>query len=244
MTWHLVRPRPLLVVLTVALVAAVCTLVWARAGAGPDRCAVRAERAAQRAELVTGTGPEVLVIGDSYSVGVGVGPDRSWPVRLPGRVRVDGFSGSGFSVGASACGDVSYASRAPRTLRRSTDLVVVEGGLNDHDQPLADVEAGVRRLLADLGEPGTGGPRVLLVGPPVVPDRSQAAVAAVDAALARLAAEHEASYLSMLDVELSLLDDRLHPDEAGQRTFGDRVAAEVDRLLTPTATPTAAPTGR
>lgn len=231
MTRHL-RPRPLLVALTLALVAAACTLVWARAGAGPDHCAVRAERAAQRAELVTGTGPEVLVIGDSYSVGAGVGPDRSWPVRLPGRVRVDGFSGSGFSVGASACGDVSYATRAPRSVRRSTDLLVVEGGLNDHDQPIADVEAGVRRLLGGL----RGGPEVLLVGPPVVPDRSREAVEAVDATLARIAAEHGTSYLSMLDAELSLLDDRLHPDEDGQRTFGDRVAAEVRRLLvTPTA---------
>lgn len=235
MTRHL-RPRRLGVLVALALVAAVCTLVWARAGAGPDRCAVRAERSAQRAELVTGSGPEVLVIGDSYSVGVGVGPDRSWPVRLPGRVRVDGFSGSGFSVGASGCGDVSYATRAPRSLRPSTLLVVVEGGLNDHDQPLADVESGVRRLLDELegpdGPDARRGPGVLLVGPPVVPDRSREAVERVDATLARVAEERGASYLSMLEVELSLLDDRLHPDEAGQRVFGDRVAAEVRRLLT------------
>lgn len=232
MTRHLVRPRRLGVLVALALVAATCTLVWARAGAGPDRCAVRAERAAQRAELVTGSGPEVLVVGDSYSVGVGVGPERSWPVRLPGRVRVDGFSGSGFSVGASACGDVSYATRAPRSVRPSTDLVVVEGGLNDHDQPLADVEAGVRRLLGELERTrAAGGPEVLIVGPPVVPDRSREAVERVDATLARVAAERQASYLSMLPADLSLLEDRLHPDEAGQRAFGDRVATEVERLL-------------
>ena len=39
----------------------------------------------------------------------------------------------------------------------------------------------------------------------------------------------------MLETELSLLEDRLHPDEAGQRRFGDRVAAEVERLLSPTS---------
>jgi acyl-CoA thioesterase-1 len=204
----------------------VTTTVLARAGAGPDRCGARAERAAQRAELVTGAGPEVLVVGDSYSVGVGVGGGYSWPVRLPGRVRVDGFSGSGFSVGASACGDVSYANRAERSLRRTTDLVVVEGGLNDHDQPVADVEAGAERLLDELGATP-----VLLVGPPVVPDRPRAAVEQVDAALARVAAERDVSYLSMLEADLSLLDDRLHPDRAGHRAFGDRVADEVARLL-------------
>lgn len=220
------RRRLTLALVVLLVVTAATTMVLARAGAGEDRCAVRSERAEKRADLVTGSGPEVLVIGDSYSVGVGVGPDRSWPVRLPGRVRVDGFSGSGFSVGASACGDLSYATRAERSARRTTGLVVVEGGLNDHDQPIADVEAGVRRLLAGLeGRP------VLLVGPPVVPDRSREAIEQIDATLARIAAERGAPYLSMLEVDLSLLDDRLHPDPAGQRDFGDRVADEVTRLL-------------
>ncbi|KRB77968.1 hypothetical protein ASE01_07265 [Nocardioides sp. Root190] len=204
----------------------VTTTVLARAGAGPDRCGVRADRAAQRAELVTGTGPEVLVVGDSYSVGVGVGSARSWPVRLPGRVRVDGFSGSGFSVGASACGDLSYASRVERSLRRTTDLVVVEGGLNDHDQPIADVEAGAERLLDRIGATPA-----LLVGPPVVPDRSRAAVQEIDATLARVASERGVPYLSMLEVDLSLLEDRLHPDRAGHRRFGDVVGERVEALL-------------
>lgn len=220
------RRRLLLALVVLLAVTAATTTVLARAGAGEGRCATRAERAEKRAGLVTGSGAEVLVIGDSYAVGVGVGPERSWPVRLPGRVRVDGFSGSGFSLGASACGDLSYATRAERSVRRGTDLIVVEGGLNDHDQPIADVEAGVRRLLDGLeGRP------VLLVGPPVVPDRSRAAIELVDATLARVAAERGASYLSMVGVELSLLDDQLHPDPDGQLLFGDLVAAEVGRLL-------------
>lgn len=220
------RRRLLLALVVVLAAVGVTTTVLARAGAGPDRCGVRADRAAQRAELVTGTGPEVLVIGDSYSVGVGVGAARSWPVRLPGRVRVDGFSGSGFSVGASACGDLSYATRAEKSLRRTTALVVVEGGLNDHDQPIADVEAGAQRLLDSLGTTPA-----LLVGPPVVPDRSREAVEEVDATLARVAAERDVAYLSMLEADLSLLEDRLHPDPAGHRRFGDLVAERVEALL-------------
>ena len=85
--------------MAVGLIVAVVTaglLVMARAGADTDRCNDRRTAARQRAQLVTGSGDAVLVIGDSYSVGLGVGADRSWPTRLPGRVQVDGFSGSGF----------------------------------------------------------------------------------------------------------------------------------------------------
>jgi acyl-CoA thioesterase-1 len=159
-------------------------------------------------------------------VGAGLRVDQSWPTRLPGRVRVDGFSGSGFSVGASSCGDVSYAARLPGSLRPTTDLVVVEGGLNDHDQPVADVEDGFRRLLRAVGDTP-----VLVVGPPLVAERPEGAVRSVDATLARLAGEHGAPYLSTVGVDLSLLDDGVHPDAAGQRAFGDLVAARVRDLL-------------
>lgn len=226
MTRHRPRPRLLAALLALGLVVAATALVWARAGAGPDRCVQRADRAERRSELVTGNGPEVLVIGDSYSVGVGVRPDESWPVRLPGRVRVDGFSGSGFSVGASGCGDLSYATRAPQSLRTTTELVVVEGGLNDTDQPAADLEGGARRLLRILD-----GRRVLVVGPPATPDRTWTEVARVDATLERLAQEYGASYLSMLEAELTYQADDLHPDAAGHRAFGDLVAAQVEEML-------------
>ncbi|WP_377324540.1 SGNH/GDSL hydrolase family protein [Pimelobacter simplex] len=226
------RHRLLLATVVVVLTAAVSTTLWARAGARPDHCAGVAERAHARAGLVTGSGPEVLVVGDSYSVGAGLRTDQSWPVRLPGRVRVDGFSGSGFSAGASGCGDVSYARRVPSALRPGTALVVVEGGLNDYDQPVAALAAGFDRLMAVLA-----GHRVLVVGPPPAPERPAGTVATVDAVLSRLAAAHGTPYLSMTGVELTYQRDRLHPDAAGQRVFGDVVAERVRTLVTPGSRP-------
>ncbi|MBM7516320.1 SGNH/GDSL hydrolase family protein [Nocardioides nitrophenolicus] len=220
------RHRILLGLLALVLATVASTTLLARAGARPDPCATKRERAEERGVLVTGAGARVLVIGDSYSVGAGVRPDQSWPVRLPGRVRVDGFSGSGFSVGASPCGDVSYATRAARERLAGVDLVVVEGGLNDADQPLADLETGYHRLLRALGDHS-----VLVVGPPPAPLLPYDAVAAVDARLAELAAARATPYLSMLDVELTYQPDRLHPDAAGHRVFGDRVAQRVRELL-------------
>lgn len=193
-------------------------LVVARAGADTDRCERFRDAARDRAALVTGSGREVLVIGDSYSVGLGVRASESWPTRLPGQVHVDGFSGSGFSEGASPCGDVSYAARAPAGLRNRPDVVVVEGGLNDVDQSRRAIRDGFARLMDELA-----GRRVLVVGPATAPERASA-VPAVDALLAGLSDRHGVGYLSMLDADLTYLDDDLHLTPQGHREFGDRVA--------------------
>ena len=205
----------------VALVATVIAVLTARAGAH-NVCAGNRTDAQERGALVTGTGPEVLVIGDSYSVGLGVKPAESWPTYLPGRVRVDGFSGSGFSYAASGCPGVDYATRAESSVLASTKYVVVEGGLNDYDQPMSEIQAGFRRLMQVLGDR-----HVLVVGPANAPSRA-AEVRGIDDELARLSKEYGVRYLSMLDVDLTYQDDDLHPDVHGHEVFGEHVAAAVE----------------
>ncbi len=140
------------VVHVVLVVAGLGALSVARATGGDSPGCDRARQAAaDRRDLDTGSGTPIVVVGDSYSVGAGVAPLDSWPTRLPGRVHVDGFSGSGFSAGASGCGPVSYAERAARAVAgRPGALVVVEGGLNDHDQSDEDIAAGFQRLTGRL----------------------------------------------------------------------------------------------
>jgi acyl-CoA thioesterase-1 len=191
-------------------------------GADGERCARFSVQSQARERLVTGHGGRVVVIGDSYSVGLGLrDPEASWPSRLPGRVHVFGFSGSGFSKHASLCRGVAYDVRAPRAVRSSADLVVVEGGLNDHDQPESDVRAGFRTLMRELH-----GKQVLVVGPPDAPVRARGAER-IDAILAEESARAGVRYLSMTGHRFSYLDDRLHLTPAGHREFGDVVAAAV-----------------
>ena len=100
----------------VALVAATLSVYVAdrAGGADPSRCERFAAASVERAREVTGSGARVVVIGDSWSVGLGLrAPAASWPSRLPGSIQVAGFSGSGFSERASDCGRVSFADRAP-----------------------------------------------------------------------------------------------------------------------------------
>ncbi|GAB7006271.1 hypothetical protein JCM18899A_37440 [Nocardioides sp. AN3] len=176
---------------------------------------------AARLREVTGSGRSIAVIGDSWSVGYKLThPDRAWPSRLRGRVRVDGFSGSGFSAGASPCGAVSYAMRVGTT--RGADLVVVEGGLNDYDQSFAAVRAGFDLLLSRLR-----GRHVVVFGPAPAPLRLTGA-RRVDGWLAALSRAQGVDYVSSIGLtHLPYLPDRLHLTPAGQREYGAFVARHL-----------------
>ena len=162
-------PSPLVLLVVAALLA---TLMSARArGAEAALCERHAVDAAARAQVVTGAGEPITVIGDSWTVGLGLSDlSGSWPSQLPGRVTVAGFSGSGFARHASHCGDRAFATRVGAA--RGADLVVVAGGLNDFDQPTADIRAGFRSLIASLA-----GRTVVIVGPASAPSRARAVAA-------------------------------------------------------------------
>lgn len=196
-----------------------------RAGADANRCHRFAADSVARAAQVTGTGERVVVIGDSWSAGLGLGrPAASWPSRLPGEVHVAGFSGSGFGAHASPCPDVSFADRAPAALRGGADLVVVEGGLNDYDRPDREIRTGFDRLMTALD-----GDRVVVVGPASAPSRA-VAVPHVDDLLASLARWYGVPYIRTSGLTLDYLDDRLHLTPAGHDAFGDFVADRIARL--------------
>jgi acyl-CoA thioesterase-1 len=192
------------------------------ADAGPTRCQQHRLDARERADVATGEGRRVLVIGDSWSVGLGLDDlSGSWAARLPGEVHVRGFSGSGFSAGASGCGRVSFHDRAPTAVGVRPALVVVAGGLNDVDQPDRAIDHGFRELMADLAAQ-----RVVVVGPASAPRRATA-VPRIDDRLEVLAERYGVPYVRTSDLELDYLDDRLHLTEDGHRAFGEAVAERL-----------------
>lgn len=218
------RRTTLLAAMLTVLAALVVMQVADSAQARRERCDAHRQDSLARARLVTGRGAPVVVVGDSWSVGLGVGGAASWPTRLPGEVHVAGFSGSGFSSTASGCGPHSYAVRAARAVPVGTGLVVVEGGLNDTDQSTEAITVGFEALVRTLQAREVA--RVVVVGPAPAPARADG-VARVDRLLRGLAAAAGVTYVSAVDWDLDYLPDRLHPDVAGHREFGDLVAAAL-----------------
>jgi acyl-CoA thioesterase-1 len=212
---------PLVLLLAVGLLLAGVVALRGRAAASDAaQCHRFAAEHAAMLRRVSGQGRSVVVIGDSWSVGYKLrSPEDAWPSRLAGRVRVDGFSGSGFSADASPCGSVSYATRAATA--RNADLVVVEGGLNDYDQSYRAVRSGFRLLISRLR-----GRSIVVVGPAPAP-RRLAGARRVDGWLASLSAAAGVRYLSSIELRLPYLPDRLHLTAAGHRTFGDWVARQL-----------------
>ncbi|PUA79802.1 SGNH/GDSL hydrolase family protein [Nocardioides currus] len=215
-------PLPVVLVLTALLATLLVTTLAARArGSEAALCERHARDAAARAQAVTGTGEPITVIGDSWTVGLGLADLRSsWPSRLPGRVTVAGFSGSGFSRHASPCGDRRFATRTGAA--RGADLVVVAGGLNDYDQPAVDIQAGFRSLMSSLR-----GRTVVVVGPASAPSRA-GFVPRVDATLATLCKAYGVPFIDTTGWDdLSYLPDRLHLTDAGHAAFGQHVTDEL-----------------
>ena len=119
---------------------------------------------------------------------------------------------------------MSYAERTAPALATDPDLVVVQGGLNDHDVALDQVRAGAHELLESLA-----GRAVVLVGPAAAP-RARGRRPRSTGCCTTLAEASGVPYVRTYDWELDYLPDRLHLTAAGHADFGRRVAEAIEAL--------------
>ncbi|MBO0842366.1 MAG: SGNH/GDSL hydrolase family protein [Nocardioides sp.] len=188
-------------------------------------CGDYAAASVAREQIVTGSGPRVVVIGDSWATGYGLDdPAMSWPRYLSGEIHVAAFNGTGYDERTQrGCGPLSFGDRTPGALKGGADLVVLEGGINDANWPLPEVEAGFRRTLNELK-----GYHVVVLSAPSVPTRA-AKLVGVNQLLKRVSAEYGVTYVDVYDIKLPYQHDHVHPTLAGHREFGRIVAQRIAR---------------
>jgi lysophospholipase L1-like esterase len=180
------------------------------------------------ATTVDGPGTRVAFLGDSYTSGYALtDPQEGYAYvlsrALGWRAAVDGFPGTGFTTDATCPGE-RYAQRVQR-IPTDAALVLVEGGLNDV-HGVGQV-GGASGALLDQIHARVPAAAVVVVGPPLVPNRAGGIVRRVAADLARTAIGHGATYVDPLGWSLPYLRDGVHLTPAGHRQFADLLAAQL-----------------
>lgn len=190
--------------------------------------------------------PQLLVVGDSTAVGIGVDTvQESLAGQLVRRMNSSGGRGVGWRVvgtSGATSGEVLERHRS-EMLGEAADVAVVLVGWNDalKLRPVAAFEADLDALLKALVE-GNPGIRIIVVAPPVFarfavlpqPLRFVLGVhaRALTRAAARVAARNRCGVALGFDGG-SVARDGFHPDTAGYATLAEGVLEALGRRALP-----------
>lgn len=208
--------------LTVIVLAGVVTVVHRQWTAHPpEQCQARGSKP------VSSGSPTAVVLGDSYTAGLGLhDPKLAWSTllgRLEGwRTYAEAVSGTGFTTDGP-CEGQDYASRLPKALAHHPQVLVIQGGLNDAYSPRDSRSAGLTRLL----DRSSKVPRVIVVGPPAAPRVRKPALQRVDEELRAACRPPRCTYVSTLGWELRFAPDQLHLTAVGHLQFAVRVSGAL-----------------
>ncbi|MFJ4219715.1 SGNH/GDSL hydrolase family protein [Curtobacterium luteum] len=202
----------------------------------------RSESAVRTASAIA-TGSDVLIIGDSYSTGVGSSSGRQgWAQDLVSDRRwdatIDAYPGTGYvDTGRPSTSYYSYEARIERMARRMTpDLVIVQGSQNDWLVDAATLQATVERTLRKVQQQWPNA-TVVALGPSAPYPRSTAN-SGISASVAAGAEAVDVPYIDALsdgwftpsNSRRYVSDDGGHLDDAGYQYLADRVSAALDDL--------------
>jgi lysophospholipase L1-like esterase len=193
-----------------------------------------------------------IALGDSYTIGTGVGAADRWPDRLvaalgPEEPTLDLVANLG--VNGYTTGDLIRHELAALD-GLLPEFVSVLIGVNDvvRDRPLPEVVANMSEILDGLVD-RVGPRRILTVAVPDYtvtpagadygdPGRRHDAIVAVNAAMAREAADRRIAFVDIFDLSLRAKEDRtlvandgLHPSGRQYGLWVERIAPIVGRLI-------------
>ena len=201
-----------------------------------------------------------LALGDSYTVGEGVDPERSWPAWLAQRLRVEGVAIAAPQVIAQTgftCDEILFALRSALRERRVEppyDLVTLLAGVNDQyrERSLSDWIGSFVALLEEalrLTDDRPGHIVVISVpdwgATPFARGRDRVAIAAAIDELnqleRRLALATGARWVDVNDLARAAADDPtlvvadgLHPSAKSYEAWVDRLLPSVRQILNAT----------
>lgn len=184
--------------------------------------------------------PLVHFLGDSYTFGYGSNsPKTALPreiaQKLDWRADVDGVGDTGY-ITTSAKGGDTFVDRASK-IPSDADYVVVMGGVNDAKNYDANPDAFAAAVDTTFDKIKSAAPetKLIVVGPFWPYDPSAPGAVAMNDAVDKSAAAHDATFIDALkagwmknpSVADNMLPDNLHPNQKGYDALAGFVSAAI-----------------
>ncbi|MGY2080191.1 SGNH/GDSL hydrolase family protein [Modestobacter sp. SYSU DS0657] len=182
----------------------------------------------------------VAFLGDSYTEGVGSSDGAGYVSSTAHALGIVPIvfaeGGTGYVNPGDDPGESTYGERVAAVVAAKPDVVVVQGGTNDHAAPAERIADAASAVFAGL-RAGLPDAVLVVLGPVNPPDLPREAVREVDAALAAAAEASDAVYIDALgegwlepaDVHFGVGDT--HPNDRGYSELADRLVADLEALL-------------
>lgn len=175
-------------------------------------------------------------MGDSISGAYGIATDDGWVALLQERLAARGYPHEVVNASVSGATTASAKSSLPRALERhSPAIVILQLGGNDGLRGLA-LDAMERNLDAMIEQALDSDARVMLVGVRLPPNYGSAYLDRFKAAYTEVAERHDIAFVPRIlagfeDRRDLMLDDQIHPNEAGQAIILDNVWSGLAPIL-------------
>ncbi|MCW2699059.1 MAG: uncharacterized protein JWQ45_594 [Blastococcus sp.] len=218
---------------TGALVATGIALVGVGQPAGR---AAAAEQPAVTEHPAAGTDaqarPSVTFIGDSWTEGIGASALRGYAVltgeELDWDYTVLGVGGSGYLAPGRGS---TFEERIGQAVRTDADIIVVQGGLNERDNEVADLAPAALATLTRLRDAAGPGTEILVLGASYTPGTDAAVIHAINTTVSAAAATAGLPFVDPAaenwtdPADPSIWHDPLHPNDAGYQLVAHHLAS-------------------
>jgi acyl-CoA thioesterase I len=178
----------------------------------------------------------ILVVGDSISGAYGMATEDGWVALLQERLRAEGYPHEVINASVSGATTSSARSRlADQLERHEPDVVILQLGGNDGLRGLS-LDAMAANLDAMVTLARDADARVLLAAIRLPPNYGTAYLDRFRAAYETVADTNEIAYVPRILAGFEnrrdlMLDDQIHPNEAGQAVILDNVWPQLEPLL-------------
>lgn len=187
----------------------------------------------------------VLLVGDSYTQGVGAVPQtKGYAYQLASaldwNLTIDGYAGSGY-VNPTPVGGKTFAERLWKHPANSYGLVIIQGSSNDikycTEKTCTDLASAVNMTLRTV-EKRYPSAEILLVGPTSPYGSAGIEYVRVNAKLKTYATLHNVPFIDPLaeqwfkpgDGKLMANPENGHPSNAGHALIASRLVADIKAL--------------